>query len=173
MKPCVQLINNEYMLEQQKEYAKNFLMEIYNQSSSLYTGNTTVDGRDIESGYSFDWEQEEENLIELGSYDGFTASYKHGLEWRRDFSTEGNGVDEMEHIDGYFSLYILFFESETKLICEIVKDIDNVKGCGGISYEPVNELVYEKSINWQDLNDYDFQIKEYEFFKQAIQNKQF
>ena len=161
------------MIQQQKQYAKDFLMEIYNQSSDLYTGNTKVDSSEIEMPHSFDWEQEEENLIELGSSSGFTASYKHGVKWRVHFSMEGNGIDEMEHIDGYFSLYILFYENETKLICEIVKDTENCKSNGGIDYSPVSELVYEKSINWQDLNDYDFQMQEYKYFKEAIQNKQF
>ena len=161
------------MQEQQKQYAKDFLLEIYNQSSDLYTGNTTVEGKEINCFYSFDFKQQEENLIELGSYDGFTAFYQHGLEHRVYFSREGNGIDEMEHIDGYFSLYILFYENETKLICEVLKDIENCKSNGGISYAPVSELIYEKSINWQDLNDYDFQTQEYEFFKQAITDKQF
>ena len=161
------------MTQQQKQYAKDFLMEIYNQSSDLYTGNTTVDGKEIEMPHYFDWEQEEESLIELRSSNGFTASYKHGVEWRCYFSREGNGIDEMEYIDGYFSLYILFYENETKLICEIVKDTENCKSNGGIDYSPLSELVYEKSINWQDLNDYDFQMQEYKHFKEAIQNKQF
>lgn len=158
------------MQEQQKQYAKDFLLEIYNQSSDLYTGNTTVDGREI---IENDWQQEGDDLIELGSYDGFIAFYTHGLEKRYYFSREGNGIDEMEHIDGYFSLYILFYKNETKLICEIIKDIENCKSNGGISYEPVSQLIYEKRINWQDLNNYDFQLQEYEFFKQAITYKQF
>ena len=161
------------MIQQQKQYAKDFLMEIYNQSSDLYTGNTKVDGKEIEMPHSFDWKQEEENLIELESSSGFTASYKHGVEWRCYFNRKGNGIDEMEHIDGYFYLYILFYENETKLICEIVKDTENCKSNGGIDYSPVSELVYEKSINWRDLNDYDFQMQEYKHFKEAIQNKQF
>ena len=161
------------MIQQQKQYAKDFLMEIYNQSSGLYTGNTKVDGKEIEMPHSFDWEQEEENLIELGSSSGFTASYKHGVEWRVHFIREGNGIDGREHIDGYFSLCILFYENETKLVCEIVKDTENCASFGGIDYSPVSELVYEKSINWQDLNDYDFQMQEYKYFKEAIQNKQF
>ncbi len=161
------------MIQQQKQYAKDFLMEIYNQSSDLCTGNTTVNGKEIDMQHCFDWEQEEENLIELESSSGFTASYKHGVEWRVHFYREGNGINEMEHIDGCFSLYILFYENETRLICEIVKDTENCKIIDGIEYSPVSDLVYEKSINWQDLNDYDFQMQEYKYFKEAIQNKQF
>ena len=160
------------MIQQQKQYAKDFLMEIYNQSSDLYTGNTTVDGKEIEMPHSFDWKQEEENLIELESSSGFTASYKHGVEWRCYFNREGNGIDEMEHIDGYFSLYILFYENETRLVCAIVKDTENCKIIDGIDYSPVI-VVYDKYINWQDLSDYDFQMQEYKYFKEAIQNKQF
>lgn len=161
------------MQEQQKQCAKDFLLEIHNQSSNLYLGYTKVEGENInEKPRTFDLEQVEQELIELGSYDGFTASYKHGLEYRIYFTREG-GNDDDGYCDGYFSLYILFYENETKLICEIIKDIENVKSCGGISYEAVSELIYEKTINWQDLNDYDFQCQEYEFFKQAISNKQF
>ena len=160
------------MIQQQKQYAKDFLMEIYNQSSDLYTGNTTVDGKEIEMPHSFDWEQEEENLIELESSIGFTVGYKHGAEWRVHFSMEGNGINEMEHIDGYFSLYILFYENETRLVCAIVKDTENCKIIDGIDYSPVI-VVYDKYINWQDLSDYDFQMQEYKYFKEAIQNKQF
>lgn len=164
------------MQEQQKQYAKDFLLEIHNQVEDLqYNRNyISVDDNSIE------WlEGKQANLQELGSYDGFTAFYKHGLELKLYFyyaKTLDDAVDEnndSEVVTGYFSLYILFFENETKLICELVKDIENVRGCGGISYEPVSELIYEKTINWQDLNDYDFQCQEYEFFKQAITNKQF
>lgn len=174
LKPCKKLINNKYMLEQQKEYAKNFLIEIYNQSSDLATAYISVGIGRVE------WDNETEQLITLGSYEGFTAFYEHGLALKIGFwycrmidDVPVDDDNDAECVSGYFSLYILFFENETKLICEIVKDIENVKGCGGISYEPVNELVYEKSINWQDLNDYDFQTQEYEFFKQAIRDKQF
>jgi hypothetical protein len=159
--------------KQQKQYAKDFLLEIHNQSSNLYLGETKVEGENIcEKPHTFDLEVVEQELIELGSYDGFSALYKHGLEYRIYFTREG-GNDDDGYCDGYFSLHILFYENETKLICEIVKDTENVRASDGIYYEPVSELIYEKTINWQDLNDYDFQCQEYKFFKQAISNKQF
>jgi hypothetical protein len=134
--------------------AEIFLNEIWNQSSEIKNNDKINFTPEYEC-----------NLIELGSYDGFTASYNSGLEWRLKFWRINENDDV---ISGYFSLYLLFYNDKTLLICECVKDIEDCESLGGISYAPKSKLIYEKEINAELLGDYDFQEKEFEAFKNAV-----